>query len=94
MGTANPCKCNQMPDADRPAPDAASGAAAVTLILVKNGTLKSHQKISDTEGGFTGILDDGDYFGSLAASLGDLDGDGDTDQADLGLLLAEWGCGT
>jgi hypothetical protein len=23
---------------------------------------------------------------------GDLDGDGDTDQSDLGLLLAEWGC--
>ncbi len=25
---------------------------------------------------------------------GDLDGDGDTDQADLGILLADWGCGT
>ena len=23
---------------------------------------------------------------------GDLDGDGDTDQADLGILLADWGC--
>ena len=23
---------------------------------------------------------------------GDLDGDGDTDHADLGILLADWGC--
>jgi hypothetical protein len=26
--------------------------------------------------------------------LGDLDGDDKTDQADLGILLADWGCGT
>jgi len=26
------------------------------------------------------------------ACTGDLDGDGDTDQADLGILLADWGC--
>ncbi len=25
---------------------------------------------------------------------GDLDGDGDTDQSDLGILLADWGCGS
>ena len=25
---------------------------------------------------------------------GDLDGDGDTDQSDLGILLGDWGCGT
>jgi len=24
---------------------------------------------------------------------GDLDGDDDTDHADLGILLADWGCG-
>ena len=26
--------------------------------------------------------------------VGDLDGDGDTDLADLGILLADFGCGT
>ena len=46
------------------------------LFLNNDGTVKSHQKISDTQGGFTGILDIGDWFGSSAASLGDLDGDG------------------
>ena len=81
-----------MPDADRPAPDAASGAAAVTLILVKNGTVKSHQKISDSEGGFSGILDDGDYFGSSAAPVGDLDGDGASVVSHAVRILSEW-CG-
>ena len=45
------------------------------------GTVLSHQKISATEGGFTGILDIGDAFGRSAASLGDLDGDGVGDMA-------------
>jgi hypothetical protein len=42
------------------------------------GTVKSHQKISDTQGNFTGTLNDDDYFSS---SLGDLDGDGVGDLA-------------
>ncbi len=45
------------------------------------GTVKSHQKISDTEGGFTGTLDNGDIFGISVASLGDLNGDGVGDLA-------------
>ena len=40
------------------------------------GTVLSHQKISDTQGGFMGMLDNGDEFGLSLASLGDLDGDG------------------
>ena len=40
------------------------------------GTVLSHQKISDTQGGFTGTLDNNDRFGISASSLGDLDGDG------------------
>ena len=40
------------------------------------GWVLSHQKISATEGGFTGILDDDDLFCRSVASLGDLDGDG------------------
>ncbi len=45
------------------------------------GMVLSHQKISDTEGGFTGILDNGDHFGTSVASLGDHDGDGIGDLA-------------
>lgn len=51
------------------------------LFLNENGTVKSHQKISDIDGGFTGSLDDFDRFGKSVASLGDLDGDGVTDIA-------------
>ena len=32
------------------------------------------------------------WTGCPAGCPGDLDGDGDTDQADLGILLADWGC--
>ena len=53
----------------------ADRGAVWVLFLNKNGTVKSHQKISDTEGGFTGILDSSDWFGFSVASLGDLDGD-------------------
>ncbi len=45
------------------------------------GMVLSHQKISDTEAGFAGILDDSDSFGVHVASLGDLDGDGVGDLA-------------
>jgi hypothetical protein len=55
--------------------------AVWVLFLNTDGTVKSQQKISDTEGGFTGILDDGDLFGWAVASLGDLDGDGVGDLA-------------
>ena len=41
----------------------------------------SHQKISSTQGGFTGILEFLDSFGVSVASLGDLDGDGVGDLA-------------
>jgi len=53
--------------------------AAWILLLDPNGLVKSHQKISDTEGGFRGILSDGDWFGASVTSIGDLDGDGLTD---------------
>ncbi len=56
-------------------PDCNRGAVWI-LFLNTDGTVKSHQKISDTAGGFTGILDDSDLFGISVASLGDLDGAG------------------
>jgi len=40
------------------------------------GTVLSNQKISDTDGDFTGILDNLDEFGGAVAHLGDLDGAG------------------
>ncbi len=49
--------------------------------FASNGEVLWHQKISDTEGGFTGILDDYDLFGWSVSSLGDLDGDGVADLA-------------
>ncbi|MDA8021304.1 MAG: integrin alpha, partial [Thermoanaerobaculia bacterium] len=51
------------------------------LFLHPNGTVKAHQKISATEGAFTGLLEDDDRFGRGLASLGDLDGDGNVDLA-------------
>ncbi len=51
------------------------------LFLNSDGTVKNHQKISDTVGNFTGTLDDGDSFGTSVTSMGDLDGDSVTDLA-------------
>ena len=62
-------------------PPQCNRGAVWVLLLNSDGTVKSHQKISDTEGGFTGILDDTDFFGASVASLGDLDGDGVGDLA-------------
>jgi len=53
--------------------------AVYVLFMEANGFVKTWQKISDSEGGFTGQLDPGDQFGRAAACLGDLDGDGVTD---------------
>ncbi len=56
--------------------DGGSGRGAIwVLFLNKDGTVKTHQKISDTEGNFTGAMDDYDYFGWSVGSPGDLDGD-------------------
>jgi hypothetical protein len=55
--------------------------AVWVLFLNTDGTVKSEQKTSQTEGGFSGVLDNGDWFGNAVASLGDLDGDGVGDLA-------------
>ncbi|MCH8031468.1 MAG: FG-GAP repeat protein [Bacteroidetes bacterium] len=62
--------------------DGGSNRGAVWILFLNtNGTVESHQKISSTEGGFTGTLDDEDFFGCSVAGLGDLDGDGKHDIA-------------
>ncbi len=63
-------------------PDGGLGRGAVWLLLLdSDGTVKDERKISSTQGGFTGPLDDYDSFGRSIANLGDLDGDGLTDLA-------------
>lgn len=63
--------------------DGSSDAGAVyILFLNSNGTVDSHQKISDTQGGFTGIIGGSEYFGNEGiANMGDINGDGVTDLA-------------
>ena len=51
------------------------------LFLNTDGTVKSHQKISETTGGFTGVFDNSIGFGSSVTQIGDLDEDGITDLA-------------
>ncbi len=62
--------------------DGGSARGAVWILFLNNdGTVKGHQKISDTEGGFTGVLDNIDFFGCSAANIGDIDNDGVNDLA-------------
>ncbi|UCH84531.1 MAG: FG-GAP repeat protein, partial [Candidatus Latescibacterota bacterium] len=51
-----------------------SRGAVYILFLRTDGTVKSYQKISDTEGGFTGGLLDESWFGYSITSIPDLDG--------------------
>ncbi len=55
--------------------------AVWVLFLNSDGTVKGHQKISDTAGGFTGVLENLDYFGLSVAGLGDFNADGKTELA-------------
>ncbi|MCP4958646.1 MAG: hypothetical protein GY925_05175, partial [Actinomycetia bacterium] len=51
------------------------------ITVATGGTVATEQKISDTAGGLTAILDDTDNFGASTASIGDLDDDGTVDIA-------------
>jgi hypothetical protein len=55
--------------------------AVWVLFLNRNGTVRSHVKISEGLGGFTGDLDANDGFGHGCAGIGDLNGDGVPDLA-------------
>jgi len=62
--------------------DGGSGRGAVWILFMNDdGTVSSHQEISDTAGDFTGVLDDSDEFGESVANIGDLDNDGVNDLA-------------
>lgn len=60
--------------------DSSFGAVWI-LFLNTDGTVKSSQKINDSQGGFTGSVSPGGNFGTGMAGLGDLDGDGKPDLA-------------
>ncbi|MBI5220160.1 MAG: FG-GAP repeat protein [Bacteroidia bacterium] len=55
--------------------------AVYILFMNADRTVKSCQKISSTQGGFTGSLANGVLFGTAVSPLGDLDGDGVLDIA-------------
>jgi gliding motility-associated-like protein len=51
------------------------------LYMNRNGTVKSHQAISSTQGGFGTGIDNADRFGASITIIGDLDSDGVKDYA-------------
>ncbi|NNC93132.1 MAG: DUF2341 domain-containing protein, partial [Acidimicrobiia bacterium] len=68
-------------DDDGGTPPNANGGAVYVLRLNADGSVKAEQKISNTTGGLSAVLDDGDQFGNAVAGIGDLDGDGINDIA-------------
>ena len=63
-------------------PDGGAGRGATwVLFLNTDGTAKDWQRISQTIGGFSGVLKNQDHFGTGVAGLGDIDSDGVPDLA-------------
>ncbi len=63
-------------------PDGGPLHGAVRLLLLDpGGAVRTQAKISDTQGGFQGVLEDATFWGEALAGLGDLDGDGREDLA-------------
>ena len=57
--------------------EAGSSRGAIWLLFLNtDATVKSYQKISQTQGNFTGVLDATDGFGSSVALLSSIDGNG------------------
>ncbi len=53
--------------------DGAPNSGAIRILFLNaDGTVKTHRKISNTQGGFSGTLNEDDQFGASVAWLGDL----------------------
>ncbi len=50
--------------------------AVYIIFLNSDGTVKNHTKIAENTGGFSGLLDTNDIFGSSISYLGDMNNDG------------------
>jgi hypothetical protein len=62
--------------------DGGNNQGAIWIVfLAPDGTVQAEQEISETAGGFGGVLDPGDFFGAAAALLDDLDGNGQPELA-------------
>jgi cysteine-rich repeat protein len=71
--------------------DGGPNRGALWLFFMRSdGKVKSHARISDTQGGFGGALQNEDRFGRAVTSLGDLDDDGMTDLA-VGTIFDDGG---
>ena len=74
--------------------DNVSSCGAVWIVFLRSdGTVKGQQKISGTQGGFTGRLVIGDWFGAAVTGLDDVDGDGVVDLAVGATCPNNGGCG-
>jgi hypothetical protein len=60
--------------------------AVYILFMNSNGTVNHHQKISDTQGNFTGTLYQEELLGSAVACIGDVNGDSINDIAVGGIF--------
>ncbi len=70
--------------------DGGSNQGAVWILFMNaDGTVANQRKISETEGGFGGVLDPDDNFGDSITALGDLDGNGVGDLA-VGATGDDW----
>ncbi len=56
-----------------------NNGAVYIMFLNTDGTLKAHQKISQSQGNLDVILRGGNFFGHSVANMGDFDGDGIND---------------
>jgi FG-GAP repeat protein len=63
-------------DDDGTTPPFSNSGAVWVLFLGLDGNIHGHLKFSRTSGGFPGLIQPGDSFGSALAPIGDLDGNG------------------
>ncbi|MDX2360999.1 MAG: T9SS type A sorting domain-containing protein [Crocinitomicaceae bacterium] len=73
--------------------DGGTNRGAVWILFMNtDGTVNHHQKISNTEGNFTGVLDNNDEYGGAVSDMGDYDGDG-VEDIQVGAPLDDDGVG-